>query len=147
MLWLCLHFPELPLQLLARSGAVGPLAVTVGKGTRRSVYQANAEALAGGVRPGLAVSAALALVPELLLRGREESAEAAALEGLAAWAYQFSSQVSLSAEPFPALLLEAQGSLALFGGGAALREAVRRGLEGLGYRARYDYVYRYPAAP
>jgi protein ImuB len=82
----------------------------------------------------LPVAAARALVHDLRVCSRDPKAEADALHSLAAWAYQFSSQVSLY--PPCALLLEVRRSLALFGGHAALLDAVRSGLAGLGYQTR-----------
>jgi protein ImuB len=75
------------------------------------------------------------LVPNLILAPRDETAEAAALEGLAAWAGQFTSFVSLV--PPQSLLLEIGGSLALFGGLDALLARVRHAIDALGYSARF----------
>lgn len=77
------------------------------------------------------VAAARALVQQLIVHPRDRRAEHKALHSLAAWAYQFSSQVSLY--PPCVVLLEVQGSLALFGGYAALLERIRTGLDALGY--------------
>ena len=63
--------------------------------------------------------------------GLEPSAAHAALERLAAWAYQWSSQVSFSV---PELLwLEFDASRSLFGGRAALLGRIEHGLAQLGY--------------
>jgi len=80
------------------------------------------------------VAAARALAHDLSVCCRDRQAEADALHGLAAWAYQFSSQVSLY--PPLALLLEVQASLTLFGGYAALLGRIRAGLGALGYQTR-----------
>jgi len=80
------------------------------------------------------VAAARALVQNLIVYPRDRKAEQDALHKLAAWAYQFSSQVSLY--PPCALLLEIQGSLTLFGGYAALVDRLRTGLQALGYLAQ-----------
>jgi protein ImuB len=68
-----------------------------------------------------------------VVRPRNSGAEQQALQGLAAWAYQFSSQLSLY--PPGELLLEVQGSFALFGGRAVLFASIRAGLAELGYSA------------
>ena len=68
------------------------------------------------------VAAARALAHDLRVCSRSLQAEADALHSLAAWAYQFSSQVSLY-PPF-ALLLEVRRSLSLFGGYTALLERI-----------------------
>lgn len=80
------------------------------------------------------VAAARALAHELSVCCRDRKAEAGALHSLAAWAYQFSSQVSLY--PPCALLLEVRSSLTLFGGYTALLDCIRAGLGGLGYQTR-----------
>ncbi len=81
----------------------------------------------------MAVAAARALVPELVVLPRDEAAERQALDGLAGWAWQFSPQLSL--RPPRALLLEVGASLKLFGGFDALLERLRSGVTGLGYQA------------
>lgn len=85
------------------------------------------------------VAVAHTLAPRLLVHPRNDKAEQESLQGLAAWAYQFSSQVSLY--PPGALLLEVQGSLHLFGGYSALLGRIRTGL------ARLGYQYRIASAP
>ena len=80
------------------------------------------------------VAAARALAHDLNVCSRNLQAEADALHSLAAWAYQFSSQVSLY-PPF-ALLLEVRRSLTLFGGYTALLGRIRAGLRELGYQTR-----------
>ena len=82
-----------------------------------------------GVQVRMSASAACALAPNLLLAPRDEAAEAASLEGLAAWAGQFTSFVRL-ASPH-GLLLEIGGSLALFGGLDVLLARVRHGIDAL----------------
>lgn len=94
----------------------------------------NAAARGRGVQPGISVTAARALVQDLVIQPRDHRAEQQALQGLAAWAYQFSSQLSLY--PPDELLLEVQGSFSLFGGRTALFSNVRAGLVELGYSAR-----------
>ena len=93
----------------------------------------NAAARERGIQPGLTVAAARALAHDLVVQSRNGRAEQQALQGLAAWAYQFSSQLSLC--PPGELLLEVQGSLSLFGGRDALFASIRSGLAELGYSA------------
>lgn len=81
----------------------------------------------------MAVSAALALAPRLRLAQRDPAAETEALLGLAGWAAQFSPGVALE---FPdAVLLEAAGSLRLFGGLSPLLARLRRDLGDMGWSA------------
>lgn len=133
MLWLCLHLPQLSLEVFTRGASESPLlAVVERRGGRRRVRVASPQAVAAGVGPGLEPAAARALVPGLVVRERDEAAEARALEALASWAGQFTPLVSLAP---PSILLEVEGSLALFGGQGGLLRGVGEGLEGLGYRA------------
>lgn len=93
----------------------------------------DARATARGVRPGLAVPAACALVPSLAVRERDPAGETEALIGLAGWAMQFTPSVALE---FPAaLVLEVEGSLALFGGIEPILVALRKGLVDMGFSA------------
>lgn len=135
MFWLCLHLPQLPLDVLSRgSPAAEPRAVIRGEGPGSQILLCNSQAAALGVRPGLPVGAAHALAEGLRVHARDEAAERAALEGVAAWAGEFTSLVSLA--PPCAVLLEVGGSLALFGGEQALTQKVRAGLAALGYHTR-----------
>jgi len=135
-LWLCLRLPALPLEALVgpQGGREGIVGVVEGEGSRQVVVAASAAAARRGVRPGLGLNAALALVPELELHERRPDAEAALLDRLARWATRFTPLVSL--EPPQALLAEVRGSLGLFGGAEALRmraitELGERGLHAL----------------
>jgi len=135
MLWVALCFPRFALEALLRGrappeGADDPWAVT----ENRSVLACNAAAAAAGVRPGSALSAAWALAPRLRVLPRNAAAEAGALEAVAAWAWQFTSRVSL--EPPQAVLLEVEGSLRLFGGAGRLMARLSSGLAGIGFEAR-----------
>ncbi len=135
MLWLCLDFPELALEVFTR-GDTGdePLLIGAGQGRARQVVQANAAARRAGIAPGMPVSAAYALAPSLRVVGRAAATESQALQGLATWAGQFSSLVHL-VEP-QTLLLEVGASLKLFGGVDNLLRQVEGGLRDLGYTAR-----------
>ena len=79
------------------------------------------------------MAAAWALAPGLRTLPRDAVAETRALEAIATWAGQFTPRVSL--EPPHAVLLEAEGSLRLFGGAAGLMARLRSGLEELGFDA------------
>lgn len=134
MLWLAVHFPFFPLEVLTR-GVVdpGPVAVIETVHGRPRVCQGNATARCAGVQTGQGLGAARAMVAELRLLERDPVAERSALQRLAAWAGQFSPQLSLV--PPGTMLLEVAGSLRLFGGPDALRRRVREGLVQLGYSA------------
>ena len=134
-LWLSLYFPHFPLEVLCRGErVVRPVAVVVGSGTRLSISACNRQAERCGARPGMPLTAAYALVPELLALKEDAHSQSAALQNLAAWNLQFTSFISLV--PPDGLLLEIGGSLGLFGGVNSLRAAVQRALNELGYMAR-----------
>lgn len=134
MLWLCLHFPKLPLEIFSRAQAL-PCAwvITDGKGAQRYIINANDLALTQGVQLGMPLRAACSFIANLYAQQRDIFAEKRALEGLAAWAGQFSSWVSLL--PPQTLLLEIKGSLQLFDGVHALLHRVHDSASQLGYHA------------
>lgn len=131
MLWLALHFHDLALQVFAPSSEA-PFAVG-NPGQRPTLQAVNGAARVQGVRPGMALSAARALVPELVVQARHPRREAEALAGIATWALQFTPDLSLA--PPEAVLLEIGGCLKLFGGLERLLERVRMGLLDLGLAA------------
>lgn len=133
-LWLCLLLPLLPLEVFAAPPARASFVVVEGEGSRREVLTCNRVAARNGIRPGIGLDAAYALVPDLLVRQRSRRRERQALTSLAAWAGQFTPAVSLVGDE--ALLLEVQGSLRLFGGVDALRERLCDGVAVLGHRPR-----------
>ena len=133
MLWACLHFPDFSLQLALRaSPAAGPTIITTG-GNQPEVLSCSAPARRHGIAPGMTVSAAIALAPDLIEHTRDSVAEMKALEGTAVWAGQFTSMMSLA--PPDALLLEIEGSLRLFGGLRPLLLHLGQDLANLGYTA------------
>jgi len=130
MLWIALDFPCLPLDTFALSSAhTEPWAIADGT----EVLVCNAPAQALGVRSGMRLSAASALAPQLNYRLRDKAAEAATLATLAAWANQFTPNVSL--EPPRALLLDIEGSLRCFGGIRPILQTLKRELDAMGYAA------------
>jgi len=131
MRWLALHFPALPLDLLGNGSDI-PLAIVESRDGRPVVCLANRAARRCGVLPGSGVGGARALCAALRIRERDPGGEAEVLRRLAAWASQFTSQLSLEPD---ALLLEVGRSARLFGGLTVLTERVRAGLEELGFAA------------
>jgi protein ImuB len=134
MLWACLHFFDLPLRAVFDDGElVQACALVDGPRQRQHIVFVNAQAKQAGVRPGQPLAAARAVVPALQARAREPQAEKRLLRSLAAWAYRFSSHVSLSAAD--GLLIEVGASLHLFGGWPALERCLRRELARIGHAA------------
>ena len=128
-LWLGSYLPALPLEALLDD--TEPAAVFEEQQGVRKILLANAAAAAAGIGPGLAINAALALLPELVLGERDLLREARVLRELAAWSEKFTSFTVI--EPPSLLLLEIAGSLNLFGGIRALRQRIIGGLEAQGF--------------
>lgn len=86
-----------------------------------------------GVRPGMGLATAHALVPGLRVGTRNTAVEREALEAIALWLCRFTP--SVSPEPPRSMLGEVEGSLRLFGGARALLDDLKRGLSDLGFDA------------
>jgi protein ImuB len=134
MLWLALRFSRLPCEIFARgASALAPLAVAASDHPGAELIACNPQAEFKGVRSGMSAAAAWALASDLTVVTRDAVAERAALEGIAAWALQFTSTVSLA--PPCEVLLEIGGSLRFFGGLNELWPRIEQELETLGYSA------------
>jgi protein ImuB len=133
MLWACLHFFDLPLRAVFEEGERdGLCAVVEGPRQRQHISMANVIAQNAGVRTGQPLAAARAICANVQSRARDIAAEQRLLKSLAAWAYRFSSQVSI-AEP-DALLIEVGASLRLFGGWPKLERHLRHALKEIRYK-------------
>jgi protein ImuB len=134
--WLAIRLPHLALDLYTRGqqGRESTLAVSALVERRERIIDCNPAAMAGGVKPGMPVPAAHAILGGLHVAKRDEAAECAALERLAAWCYQYSSQVCIPGDR-AGLMLEAGASQRLFGRPAELAKRLRRELGQLGYHA------------
>jgi protein ImuB len=136
MLWACVLLPHLALDGVLRRQAEPerPLALVAGPAQRRVLVALNAAAQRHGLRRGLGLGAAQALLPDLVVIEAEEGAVLRDRQLLASWAYRYSSQVSAV---FPdALVLEVEGSLGLFGPWPRLESRLREALAALGFRHR-----------
>jgi len=137
MLWACLLFPSLPLDVFARAqspaDAAHPFVVSSG-GHYPRVVAANAAARETGIRPGQLISAALAFAPELHSRDRDADSETRALAQLATWALTFTPSAGLALPD--AVIAEIGGSLRLFSGLPQLAARLQSGAQALGYTAR-----------
>lgn len=131
-LWMALHFPRLPLEVLRISPMdPAPLAVVEGEGRTARLCELSAGAARLGIHIGQSPAAALALVSQLQLRSREPARERGALLKLATAGQHFTPTVSLEAPA--ALLLEIEGSAHLFGGEIAIRERAKRYFAAAGF--------------
>ncbi|MEP7327749.1 MAG: DNA polymerase Y family protein [Betaproteobacteria bacterium] len=137
MLWICLLFPQLPLDVFSRglSPAQPAQAFVVSSGGHYpTVVAANPHARDAGIRDGHLLSGALALAPGLVQRERDAAAEAHALDQLATWALTFTPMACLA--PPNAVLAEISGSLQLFAGLPRLVSRLVAGAHALGYTPR-----------
>lgn len=136
MRWACILLPQLALDhaLRQRDDPQAALALLSGPTNRRVLQALNASARELGLRPGMALTAAQLLSRDFATADYDLAAVEHCQQFLAAWAYRFSSQVSLH---YPrALLLEVHSSLALLGPWPRLEAHLRTELEALGYRHR-----------
>lgn len=115
-----------------QASAPGAPPFVVGSGGHYpAVVAADAAARAAGIRDGQLVSAALALAPELVLRDRDENAEAHALAQLATFVLAFTPMTCLA--PPNGVLADIGGSLRLFDGLPRLVARLVQGVRERGY--------------
>lgn len=132
MLWLCLRFAHLPVELRPRE--IDMLAVTDRIRARRVVIAANEPARHAGIEAGMEATRALLKQPGLRLVDRSKSEERRALRALADWSLQFSSTVHLESARW-LIWLEIGASLRYFEGLPALRARIEHGIAALHYSA------------
>ena len=136
MRWVCIVFPQLALDavLRQRSDPDEPLALLSGPAQRRVLQAVNQPARALGLRPGQSMSAAQALSKTFTCADYDGAQIEYWQQFLAAWAYGFSSQVSVH---FPrTVLFEIESSLGLFGPWPQFEARLRAELTALGFRHR-----------
>ena len=138
MLWACVLLPHLALDGVRRRRPPetdeAPLALVTGPAQRRVLLDANAAAQAAGLYPGQPLLAAQALLPDVACVDHDARADESLRQLLAAWAYRYSSMVSLEAED--AIVLEVEASLGLFGPWPRFESLLRDDLRALGLRHR-----------
>lgn len=136
MHWACLLLPHLALDAVLRvlPDPDAPHVLVGGPVQRRVLHAVSPAAAALGLRRGMLVSAAQALTTAFVPHPYDPRTEAQARALLAAWAYGFSSQVSLDLPH--ALVLEVGRSRRLFGDWGALARRMRDELGAMGWRHR-----------
>ncbi len=117
MLWLCIHCPKLPLEVLypedyEHNSGIDLLAIAIAEQHR--VYCCSHSATDAGIHSDMAIATARALYPDLQVSPRDTIRERHALLNLAQACYQFTPAITLLNEN--TLLLEIRGSLKLFSG-------------------------------
>ena len=136
MRWVCIVFPQLALDGVQRlhPDPAQPLALLAGTPQRRVLQTVNDAARALGLRSGQSLTAAHALVKTFTCAEYDPVEIERWQQFLAAWAYRFSSQVSVY---YPrALLFEIESSLGLFGPWPQFETRLRQELTELGFRHR-----------
>jgi protein ImuB len=136
MRWVCILFPQLALDavLRQRPDPDEPLALLTGPAQRRVLQAVNGSARALGLRPGQSMTAAQALSKGFVTAEYDAAEIEHWQQFLAAWAYRFSSQVSVH---YPrAVVFEIESSLGLFGPWTTFEARLRSELSELGFRHR-----------
>ena len=137
MRWFAVFLPSFTLDCCQRGIPMAEAAVGVTEQNR--LVACNPLAAAAGVQPGYTTATVLARLASIQLIERSPARESEALHGLAAWAQQFTPTVSLrlpdQATDPAGLLLEAAGSLRLFGGPDRLLKRLHSGLTDNGFPA------------
>ncbi len=112
-----------------------PLILASRIGNRREVFAANAAAQALGLRVGMPVTKAQAMVPDLIIKDAEPVEDARGLESLALWALRLYSPI-VATDPHDGLIIDATGAAHLHGGEAAMLEDMIKRLALAGVTAR-----------
>ncbi|WP_434557662.1 Y-family DNA polymerase [Pseudomonas sp. Z4-20] len=136
MRWVCILFPQLALDaaLRQRPDPDEPLALLTGPAQRRVLQAVNEPARALGLRPGQTMTAAQALSKGFATAEYDAAQIEHWQQFLAAWAYRFSSQVSVH---YPrTVVFEIESSLGLFGPWPVFEARLRDELTELGFRHR-----------
>ena len=131
-LWLYIHLPQLPLDILTRGDSEARACVLCeARANRRHVILMNNAAARLGVRQGMPLNAAH-ILGDISVFEPAPALEKKALRQLCHWALQFSPIISEVDND--GLLVEIKGSLKLFNGIDRLIAEVKKGLKELGYK-------------
>jgi len=141
MLWACMQFHSLSLEVFERGDASPKPLMIASDGNRPRIIVANRVAIRQGIQTGMEAAAALALCPDITVKVRDKILEAQALQGIAIWAEQFTPTRSIA--DTGAVLLEIGGCIGYFGGLAVLLSRLKAGINDLGY---YPIIATAPTA-
>jgi protein ImuB len=111
-----------------------PFVIVALEGQQRNLIAVNAAAAARGIAPGMALSRARVIAPEVNARPARPLADARALDRLAVQMLRYSPLVA--ACPPDGLWIDATGAAHLFGGEAAMVARIQRRLQGMGFAVR-----------
>lgn len=137
MLWLCLRFPQLPLEVFAHDGlqTARPAAVV----DNQRLLVCNQAALETGAGAGITPATARALCEQIAFFERDPILEASTLQRIACSCYGFTPAINTA--PPDWLLLEIGNSLKLFGGLQALLTRLKHHI------GDQHFSYRFGLAP
>ncbi len=133
MLWFCVHYPFLGLEVCLRGQPdddKGNRPVVLVEKSR--VLACNETAIQVGIQPGSSLATAHSIDHRLLHCSRSPDGERRRLTFLAEAAYRYTPNVSIEAPD--SLLLELKGSLKLFGGIYRLKHSMKQLFSGLSHR-------------
>lgn len=136
MRWACILLPHLAIDAVLRRHPepAAPLALVTGPAQRQILHAVSPAAKDLGLQRGMLLSAAQLLAPGMRVQPHALKLDTDTYDMLAAWAYGFSSQVSLALPH--AIVLEIAHSRALFGDWPALSRRLTSELDELGFRHR-----------
>src|SRR5688572_24136403 len=96
MLWIALYFHDFPLQIIQRCNEIEePLVIVDGPANRPFIIAANKLAKEYGLRESMTVSAAQSLCSDVKIKKRDVLEEIEKTKGIAAWALQYTPNVSI----------------------------------------------------
>ena len=138
MLWLCLRFPLLPLEVFSVGGARSLTSRAAVVMHQHRVLLGNKPATEAGIKPGLTLATAQALCAELAVFDRDEHREARLLKTLAYGFYRFTPTITLGWPGYLPresgyLLLEISGCLKLFKGLPRLLRLISKSMDEQGH--------------
>ncbi|MGH6877623.1 MAG: DNA polymerase Y family protein [Rhizomicrobium sp.] len=133
---LALWFPRLPTDRLQRksraaSPETAPLVIAAKTGNALRLCALDRKAAALGLRAGMPLANARAMVLALDVANADEAADQRLFESIADWCLHYTPQVAL--DPPHGLLLDVTGAAHLFGGEQALLARSRKSLRGQGF--------------
>lgn len=140
MLWLALHFHDLPLEVFTR-GSPTPAPLVILDNNR--VCHRNQAAVDKGIELGTTLATAHSICANLLHQHKNPAAEHKRLKELAHQLYRYSSYISLQAPD--CVLIEIAGSLRLFGSHTELAHRAQSLCQSLGHQS-YAKVAQTPWA-